>query len=333
MEIKSVNLKDYSSLRIGGEAKLVYITSLSMLTEALMYAREKKVRIHVLGEGTNTFFGSSLDEVLMIKIAIKGISFEEQEGSVVVTAQAGEIWDDLVRFAVDKNLWGLENLSYIPGTVGAAPVQNIGAYGSSLSDVFVSLSAIDLVTLNLVEISKEACCFGYRDSLFKQEPGRYAIISVSVKLSKHSMPVLSYKPLDTLQSKESVTLQEIRDLVIATRKAKLPNYHEYPNAGSFFKNPVINSSQAESLIKIYPDIKLIEQDGDYKIPAAWLIEHVAEMKGVRHDSVGTYQNQPLVIVNYDNATGEELISFSEQIIQKVKDKTGITLEREVNFVR
>ena len=343
MHINTVTLKDHNSLHVGGVGKMIVVTSLRELTEGVMYAKREGLRIHILGGGTNTFFGETLDNLLVIKLDIRGISLEENSDSVMVTAYGGEEWDDVVRLAVEKNLWGIENLSYIPGTVGACPVQNIGAYGVELKDVFVSLAALDLTTLDVVEMTLDACHFGYRDSLFKHNKGAYAIISVTMKLSKLANPVLEYKPLDMLKGKDptspegfvgkgNLQIQDIRDLVIATRKAKLPDYREYPNTGSFFKNPVVDGAQAESLRTQYPDIKLIDHSDGYKIPAAWLIEHVGEFKGVRVGDVGTWPNQPLVLVNYGSAKAEDILSFSEEIITKIKEKTGITLEREVNFV-
>lgn len=323
---------------------MVVVNTEAGLKDAVMVAKAKGQRMHILGGGTNMYFADHLNNFLIIKNEIKGIKIETQtsvtptdmhtdnSNSVLVTASAGEVWDDVVHFAAEKNLWGIENLSYIPGTVGAAPVQNIGAYGSSLSDVFVSLSALDTDTLNLVEIAGEACDFGYRDSIFKHQKGKYIIISVSMKLSKTAKPVLNYKPLDSLQDRENLTIQDVRDVVIATRKAKLPNYHEYPNTGSFFKNPVITDAQADTLKVQYPDIKLIKQREGYKVPAAWLIEHVAAYKGVRIGDVGTWPNQPLVIVNYGQATAEQVLDFSDGIVEKVKEKTGIMLEQEVHFV-
>lgn len=332
MEINKVSLKNFSSLRIGGEANLVVVKNTIELVEALMYVKKEGLRVHILGLGTNTFFGESLSNTLVIKIANRGISFEEKENYVTITAQAGEVWDDVVKLAVSKNLWGIENLSYIPGTVGAAPVQNIGAYGSELKDTFVSLSAVDTTTFDMVEITRDACNFGYRDSLFKQQKGRYVIVSVTMKLSKIASPRLSYKPLDTLVAKENLTPLDVRGLVVATRQAKLPDYNLYPNTGSFFKNPVVDNTQAEGLRSVYPDIPLIPHQGGYKIPAAWLIEHIAHMKGVRVGDIGTWPNQPLVLVNYGNATAEEFQVFTEEIIQKIKKVTGVTLEREVSCV-
>lgn len=332
MEIRTVSLKNYTSLHVGGMAKMVEVDSIAKLFEVVHYAQEKKLRVHILGSGTNTYFGESLDTIIVVKISNIGISYEENDDTVFITAQAGEVWDDVVKFSVEKNLWGIENLSYIPGTMGAAPIQNIGAYGSELADVFVSLSALDTSTLNVVEINKFGCNFGYRDSLFKHALDRYIILSVRLVLSKKKKPVLTYKPLDTLKNKDDITVEEVRNLVIETRTSKLPNYSMYPNAGSFFKNPIVEIEVGEALKEQYPEIKLIPHDGRYKIPAAWLIEHVAEMKGARIGNIGTWPVQPLVVVNFGESTADELNAFIETMVEKVKSSTGITLQREVNFV-
>lgn len=312
---------------------MVVVRTIADFTEALMYAQAEGLRVHILGAGTNTFFGADLKNIVIIKNEIKGISFEQQANSYILTAGAGETWDDVVMFSVKKKLWGIENLSYIPGTVGAAPVQNIGAYGVQLQDVFVKLSAIDMETLDMVEISLEACAFGYRDSLFKLQKGKYCIISVTMRLSTNVTPTLTYAPLDTLIGKEAITPEDVRELVITTRKSKLPDWKEYPNAGSFFKNPVVGRAEAEGLRALYPEIPLIEIEDGYKIPAAWLIEHVVAMKGVRTGNIGTWPTQPLVIVNYGEASTQEILDFTGGIITKIKEATGMELEREVNFVK
>ncbi len=333
MEIHRTHMKQYSSLKIGGEGDIVFAQSISELVNACNSAFTSDKVPYILGEGTNTYFGNTLDSYLFIKNEIKGISFEEKGDDVFITASSGERWDDIVAFSVAKNLWGIENLSAIPGTVGAAPVQNIGAYGTELKDVLVSLSAYDIQSSNTVEIPNEACVFGYRDSLFKKEKNRYCIISITLKLSKFPKPVLNYKPLDTLLDKENITPRDVRNLVIATRQIKLPDYKEFPNVGSFFKNPIVSKIKGEELRATYSEIPLIIGPSGYKIPAAWLIEHVACMKGVRNGDIGTWPNQPLVIVNYGIATSENLEVFVSEIIDKIRITTGITIEKEVNFVK
>ena len=332
MEVIVAPLKKYSSLNIGGDGRIVIVKNDKELVEAIRYAQQKNLRVHFLGEGTNTFFGDLLENLLVIKNEIKGIALEQRDTNYLLTAGSGENWDDVVQYAVNHNLWGLENLSYIPGSVGAAPVQNIGAYGVELKDTLSMLHAYDREKEQFVIFKNEDCKFGYRDSLFKEYPGRYCIVSITCRLSQEPRPVLTYKPLDMLTTKKDLTLGEIRELVIATRKAKLPDYRQYPNTGSFFKNPIVTKIKGDSLRDIYSELPLIPFGDDYKIPAAWLIEHVAEMKGIRIDDVGTWPNQPLVVVNYGQTTAKELLNFSEQIIRSIKEKTDIELIREVNYI-
>jgi UDP-N-acetylmuramate dehydrogenase len=333
MNIRTALLKDYSSFRIGGKGHVALVTTKEELIEAVVYAKSKGQRIHILGEGTNTFFSEDLSNILCIKIEAKGFVLKSLTiDHILLTIDAGESWDNVVTFSVEHNLWGLENLSLIPGTVGAAPIQNIGAYGVELADVFEELVAYDMKNNEMVTLNKEACMFSYRDSIFKKEKGRYVIISVTFRLSKIPNPILTYKPLDTLRGKKNLQAKEVRDLVVVTRKEKLPDYKDCPNSGSFFKNPVITGQLVESLKAKGLEIPTHEVPGGYKVPAAWLIEHVANMKGVREGNVGTWPMQPLVLVNYGNATSKELLDFSEKIISKIKEKVGITLEREVNYV-
>lgn len=332
MDIHTVNLKYHSSLRIGGTGRLMHVDDVRDITRLAMFARGEGATIVPLGEGTNSYFGDVPESIIFAKINLRGVSLEDQGDEVYVTALAGENFDELVAFTVKQGLWGLENLSSIPGSVGAAPVQNIGAYGAELKDTLISVTAFDVKSMVTVEISREACAFGYRDSLFKHEKGRYIIISIRLCLSKTPKPVLTYKPLDSLLGNKEVMLTEIRDLVVATRAQKLPDYKLYPNTGSFFKNPIVSKEEGLRLKEKYPVLSLIETGPGYKIPAASLIEHVAEMKGVRVGDIGTWPNQPLVIVNYGEATKEALENFVQTITTKVFEGTGITLEQEVNAV-
>lgn len=331
MEIQSVSLKDYSSLRTGGKGDLVEVRSVEELKEALAHAKREGLQVHLLGEGTNSYFGEDLSGFLFIKMRIRGIDIEEGNEDVRLSVGSGEVWDDIVELAVDKGWWGIENLSHIPGTAGAAPVQNIGAYGAELSNVLESLTALHMETMEEKIFTKDDCRFGYRDSVFKYEKGRYAILCIRLRLSKRRIPLLEYKPLDSL-SVETATLQSIRDLVIATRNTKLPDWHEYPNAGSFFKNAIVDAGAAELLRPAYPDMPFIQVPEGYKIPTAWLIDHVAEMKGVRMGDIGTWPRQPLVIVNYGNTTADDIDAFAAKVRGKIDEKTGVVLEQEVNRV-
>lgn len=332
MEIIEVSLKDYSSLRVGGTGRICNISTAAELREAYLYAKSQTLEVHILGEGTNTYFGEDLSRFLFIKMNMKGVQFNEHDEKVFLTASAGEVWDEVVLASTERGLWGIENLSLIPGTVGAAPVQNIGAYGVELKDTFVSLLALDTRTYEVVEMKKEDCEFGYRDSLFKREKGRYIITSITLGLTHSFNAVLGYKPLDVLLGVEKLTPKDVRELVVETRIAKLPDWKEVANNGSFFKNPLITEEEGRDLKTKYPEVVLHEVDGGYKVPAAWLIEHVAGMKGVRVGDVGTWPTQPLVIINHGAATADDIDTFANSIREKVKVATGITLEQEVNRI-
>lgn len=325
-------MKEYSSLRVGGEGKVVDIANIEELKEALAYAKASGLRVHILGQGTNSYFGNELTSFLFIKLNLKGTTFLATENGFYVTAAASEIWDDLVALAVVKELRGIENLSYIPGTVGAAPVQNIGAYGAELADTFVSCEVFDTDERIVKTFTKEECQFGYRDSIFKHDIGRYIILSTTLLLSENKAFTLTYKPLDELTLNENLSVKEVRNRVIEVRKSKLPEWKEHPNCGSFFKNPVVSSEQGEVLRSRYPGMSLISVGDGYKIPAAWLIEHIAEMKGVKIGSLRTWDKQPLVIVNDGDATADGVDAFVGVIKRKIFDATGITLEQEVNRV-
>lgn len=329
MELQRVSLKDYSSLLVGGEGDMVHVQTVDHLKEAITYATSHRKRVHVIGGGTNSYFGEDLSGFLFIKLELLGKTLGDDEE---LTLGASEVWDDVVVWSVEQGLWGIENLSYIPGTVGAAPVQNIGAYGVELKDVFVSLKALDTETLEVVSFDREACCFGYRDSVFKYQQGKYIITEVTLKLSQRPLPIVTYKPLDTLSDVKDLTPRMVRDLVVSTRQTKLPDWHAHPNAGSFFKNPVVDIETSEHLATQFPDMPLIEVEDGYKVPAAWLIEHIAQMKGVREGDVGTWPAQALVIVNYEAATADDVDRFATAIREKVNRETGIVLEQEVNRV-
>ncbi len=332
MVIKSVSLQNYTSLRVGGEAQLVCAHNEQHVLEAFQYAKNNNLKLHILGSGTNTVFKETLTNVLILKIDIKGVEVKEFDDHVVLTANGGEIWDDIVEHAVDNSWWGIENLSYIPGTVGAAPVQNIGAYGVELKDSLVSVRVFDTHKSEFTEMSNKDCLSSYRDSIFKHEKDRYIITAVTLKLSKIPKPVYTYEPLISLFGNNDVSIMDIRELVIKTRVHKLPDYNVYPNAGSFFKNPIVSREEAEHLTKSYLQMPLRKVENGYKIPTAWLIEHVAEMKDKRVRNVGTWPVQPLVIVNYGDTTYQELSDFADLIIQKIENGTRIRLEKEVNFI-
>ena len=292
----------------------------------------------ILSGGSNVLLTKDLEE-LVLQIAIKGIFVEEEtDDYVVVRAMAGENWHEFVLWSLDKNYGGLENLSLIPGCVGTSPIQNIGAYGIELTDVFDSCEAMDLETHELVEFSKEDCEFGYRDSIFKNEAkGKYVITSVAFKLSKreHKLSTQYGAIEQKLQDLGIVqpTIQDISKAVISIRKSKLPDPNEIGNSGSFFKNPVLGKKQFDSFRKKFDDAPFYElEDKTFKVPAGWLVEN-AGFKGKRFGDAGVHEKQALVLVNYGHATGLEVLELSEKIKNEVADKFGILLETEVNIIR
>ena len=333
MIFERVKLSNFCSFRLGGLAKLFSIKSEDDLVNVIKQVQAAGLRTIVLGEGTNTFFADDLDNnLLILKMELKGVDAAKEKDFVYIKIKAGEIFDDIVKLSVKNNWWGIENLSYIPGTVGAAPVQNIGAYGVELKDVLEEVKAFDLFENKFKIFKNKDCNFSYRDSLFKKEKDRYIICELTLKLSKIRNPVLNYKSLNVL-NKENVSVEEIRNEVIRIRKEKLPDYKEYPNCGSFFKNVIVTKEKLEELKIKYPNIPSFLEGDFVKIPTAWLIDNIAKMKGVRIGNVGTWPSQPLVLVNYGTESAEEINNFEEEIRKKIFDETGIIIEREVNFVK
>ena len=274
--------------------------------------------------------------VLYINTRGKSI-ISETKDSVSVKVMAGENWHDLVLWTLDQDYGGLENLSLIPGKTGTAPIQNIGAYGVELKDVFESCEAMDVSSLEIREFSKEDCNFGYRDSFFKQEgKGKYIITSVTFTLSRRNHLLnTSYAPLKAALEENNITSPTIQDVsraVIQIRSSKLPDPKKIGNSGSFFKNPVVAEDQWKILIKKFPAMPYYPQiNGGYKIPAAWLIDSCG-FKGKRMGDAGVHKNQALVLVNYGNASGNDILSLARTIQETVELKFGIKLLPEVNIL-
>lgn len=288
----------------------------------------------ILGEGSNLLFTGNF-EGLVIHPVIKGIELLEDDGEqVLVRVGAAENWDQWVWHATQKGWYGLENLSLIPGSVGSAPVQNIGAYGVELKDSFAWLEAWDLQDNQVVKLDKQACRFAYRDSLFKQEgQGRYLITHVCFRLHRTPRLMLDYgKVRATFNEAQGKTPEDLRNIIIHIRNSKLPDPNRFGNGGSFFKNPRVDKAIFNCMRVEHPEIPYYPDEyNEVKIPAAWLIEK-AGWKDKRVGNVGTWPTQPLVIVNYGGATGREIYDFSEQILQEVDRKFGILLEREVQVI-
>ena len=286
----------------------------------------------ILGHGSNVLFTHDFEGVV-IRNEIMGIRIiRESSEFVFIEAGAGEKWEDLVDFAVGKDLGGIENLTLIPGTVGAAPVQNIGAYGVEAADIIISVLAFHLEKKEWMTLDNQACRFGYRDSIFKRDLKNKAVIcSVVFRLSKTPELKLDYGDIRKELAERNVvdpTVRDISTIVAAIRRSKLPDPKQTGNAGSFFKNPVISESEFNILLSAYPHLKFFRQEGLYKISAGWLIEQ-AGWKGFRLGDAGCYDRQALILVNYGRATGRDILALAEKIQASVFDKFAISLEREV----
>lgn len=288
-----------------------------------------------LGGGSNVLFTRDFDGIVILN-KLKGIEIlEENKEDVLVRSMSGEIWHDLVIFAVERGYWGIENLSFIPGTVGAAPMQNIGAYGAELKDVLTVVEGYEIKTGEKRIFKNEECELGYRDSVFKNNlKGKYFISSVTLKLSKTEKKNLSYKILQEYLEKNKIKVKnpkDISDAVTSIRKSKLPDPNVIGNAGSFFKNVFVNSEKLNELLKLYPSMPYFEEGETIKIPSSWLIEQ-AGWKGKRMGNAGVHEKHALVLVNYGGASGEEIGNLAEQIIASVFSKFGLKLVPEVNLI-
>ncbi len=288
-----------------------------------------------MGQGSNILFTSDFAG-LVIRNEIKGINIiGEDKSGILVEAGAGVLWKDMVEYAVSNNLAGIENLTLIPGTVGAAPVQNIGAYGVEAADTIVKVRLFHLGTLEWVELGNHECRFGYRDSIFKNEMKNRAVIcSVTFRLSKRAKPILDYGHIREELEIRGITdpsLRQVSDVISFIRRSKLPDPAELGNAGSFFKNPLISRDEFHRLRNSFPEVRYFRQGVGYKISAGWLIEKTG-WKDRRIGKTGCYDKQALILVNYGGARGAEILDLAEHIRESVLDKFGISLEREVNVV-
>lgn len=328
-----VLLAPYTTMRTGGPARYFFVVqSEDELAHAVLYAKEKGLPFFVLGGGSNILISDQGFDGVVIKNEIKGITLEERGGEVLVTAGAGEVWDDFVAHTVERGLWGIENLSAIPGVVGATPVQNIGAYGVEVSEVIKSVRVYDSEKNIFFSFARSECEFGYRSSIFKKNVRRFLVTYVTYSLSAKGMAKTEYQDLKLFFSTNtSPTLRETRAAVRQIRAAKLPDPARIPNSGSFFKNPIIARELYETVCRVYPQIKGRDVDEGVKLSAAQLIE-LCGWKGVRRGDVGVSPMHALVIVNYGGASGGEVVAFAESIVHDVKNKTGVQFEYEVEVV-
>ncbi|MEY3051221.1 MAG: hypothetical protein RLY31_1006 [Bacteroidota bacterium] len=326
------SLKSMNTFQIDAIApSFCRVRSVAHLREVLSTWRQP---VRILGGGSNILPVHPI-EGLVIRLEIPGVEILSEQGAeVLVGVGAGVEWHSLVRWCIDRGLGGLENLSLIPGSAGAAPIQNIGAYGVELKDVFHSLEAVDLRTLQSVEFGPKDCAFGYRDSVFKREAkGRYAITGIRLRLSREHRLQLSYGDIRATLARmgiERPTIRDVSDAVSAIRRSKLPDPARIGNAGSFFKNPVVSAEVLPPLKARYPELVSFPQsDGTYKLAAGWLVER-AGWKGKSVGPAGCHERQALVLVNLGGATGEDILALSKLIRDDVRAMFGVELETEVN---
>jgi len=302
--------------------------------EALEWAEQNGQPIYPLGGGSNTVMVDA-PAGLVLHINIAGVEhYPEEDGSVLLRVGGGEDWPRLVDHTVKQGWFGLENLALIPGNAGAAPVQNIGAYGVELSDVLEKIEAVDRETGEIVELSAEQCEFAYRDSAFKGVlHGRYIITYLWLRLSLSDSPVIEYPALrQALNDPDNSSAREVFEAVVSVRSKRLPNPQELGNAGSFFTNPILSKKTAEILTEQFPDLpQWPTDDGQVKLAAGWLVEQCG-WKGFREDAVGVYPHQAIVLVNYGGATGAQILALAKEIIASVEKKYGVLLEIEPNVI-
>ncbi|MEI8248955.1 MAG: UDP-N-acetylmuramate dehydrogenase [Candidatus Taylorbacteria bacterium] len=348
---ENVALAQYTTFKIGGPARyFCVVTDEDDLVYAVSFSKKNNLRTLVLGGGSNILISDQGFDGLVIKIEIEKklkvksakLKIGTQQDLYKVTVGSGMAWDDFVAQTVEQGLYGVENLSAIPGTVGAAPVQNIGAYGVEVGDVVSGVRALDTTTMEYIELTKEQCMFGYRDSIFKHHKGRYIITRVDFVLKRNGVVNTTYKDLKEYFGKkgdrtngETYTSADVREAVIDIRRNKLPDWNLWGTAGSFFKNPVVSKNTFDELKKTYPDMPgFVEVDdaSRIKIPLGWVLDKICQVKGLQKGNAMVYEKQALVLVTKPGATATEVKELAYELMQCVKDKTGIEVEGEVEWV-
>lgn len=334
--IDNFSLKNYNTFGI--EAKAKQFVSVHSVEELQTVLKENPAqKKFILGGGSNMLLTKDI-EALTIHVDIKGKTIIDQtEDAVWVEAKAGENWHEFVLWTIDQDFGGLENMSLIPGNVGTTPIQNIGAYGTEIKNTFVYCDAVNIQTLEIRRFNKEECKFGYRESIFKNEvKDQYIIVSVVFKLTRKNHKInISYGDIAAELAKKDIsapTLKEVSNAIITIRQSKLPDPKELGNSGSFFKNPIIPKSDFERIHLLHPEMpSYTVSETEVKVPAGWLIEK-AGFKGKRFGDAGIHKNQALVLVNYGNATGQEILKVSKEIQKTVKELFDIEIEAEVNVI-
>jgi len=343
---ENIPLAHYTTFKIGGPARFFcVVTSEDGLDEAVALARRERLRILVLGGGSNILVSDAGFPGVVIKNEIMGRSITPIGNLATATGYrvsvgAGELWDGVVDMCVSAGLYGLENLSAIPGTAGAAPVQNIGAYGAEVARTISMVRAFDTRKMRFIELSNKECHFGYRHSLFKEKKGRYIITRVEFLLSKQGMVDTRYKDITEYfaakpgtNGNAAPTLADVRHAVVDIRWKKLPDWKLWGTAGSFFKNPVISRRRYDKLKAAHPGLPgFPEPDGRMKVPLGWILDRICHARGEMIGNVGTYERQALVLVTKPGATATEVVARAKELMDLVERDTGIKIEAEVEWV-
>jgi UDP-N-acetylmuramate dehydrogenase len=329
--IENASLANRNTLRVNARARLLAeIRDAAKLPELLAFPAIRDGRLLVLGEGSNVLFTGDFDGTVLA-MATRGVHVESDGDSARIAVAAGERWDDFVRWTLGQGLAGLENLILIPGTVGAAPIQNIGAYGCEVAEFVESVEAWDTHERKVVTLDHATCAFAYRDSLFKHEPGRYIVTAVRFLLPRNRPLRTDYAGINEQLARmgvENPAPFHVAEAVVHLRTSKLPDPAVIGNAGSFFKNPIVDAALADALSRAHPGLAAWPQpDGRCKVSAAWMIE-AAGFKGIREGDAGISNRHALVLVNHGNATGPQLWALAQQVMAGVREKFGVTLEPE-----
>jgi UDP-N-acetylmuramate dehydrogenase len=333
---QNVPLAPFTTFHRGGEAaNFAEAHTEEEVRDACLFAKENGLALTILGGGSNVLIGEKGLPGLVLHIALKGITHEDVADGVILSAKAGETFDDVVAYALAHDLWGLENLSYIPGTVGATPVQNVGAYGVEIKDLCKEVRVYDTESDAFHILPASSCAFAYRDSLFKRPEGkRYVITEVVFMLKKEAHPQIGYRDLAAyFNGKAEPSLEEIREAVGIIRSRKFPDWNIVGTAGSFFKNPIVSPDMAQRLHEQFPELPMFTTaEGMMKISLGYILDKALGLRGYREGGVMLYEEQALVLVAQENASAEEIKIFAQKIAEKVFDATGIAIEFEVNIL-
>lgn len=323
----------------GVDVKAKYFVSINTVNELIELTKTKvfkDFKLLILGGGSNILFTKDFDGLVILN-NIKGKEIIDQtQESILLKIGAGENWHELVMYTVDNGWGGIENLSLIPGNTGTAPMQNIGAYGVEIKETFVELEALEISSGKIVKFNNSDCEFGYRESVFKNKmKNQYIILNITLELKKNPVLNINYGDVKAILESQNInnpSIKQVSDAIISIRQSKLPDPKIIGNSGSFFKNPIVSLNQLELIKKKYPNVVNYKiNENEFKIAAGWMIER-AGWKGKKFNNYGVHEKQALVLVNYGLANGMEIFNLSEEIILDIKDKFGITLEREVNII-